>query len=135
MTTEAPAPLLARARAAAARATGAASSLLRDARPWLRREQWTRENVEPLAAAARRRPRRALALLGGGVLLLAGLAWLLGGDGGGLPAAEVREGPFRVSIAEAATLQALRSVTYSSTIQSNQAKIVALAPGRPRPTS
>jgi HlyD family secretion protein len=128
VTTEAPASLLARARAAASRARDAVSSLLRDARPWLRREQWTRENVETLAAAARRRPRRALSLLGLVVILLAGLAWLLGGDGGGLPSAEVREGPFRVSIAEAATLQALRSVTYSSTIQSNQAKIVALAP-------
>ena len=40
----------------------------------------------------------------------------------------MREGPFRVSITEAGTLQALRSVTYASTIQSNQAKIVALAP-------
>ena len=29
---------------------------------------------------------------------------------------------------EGGTLQALRSVTYASTIQSNQAKIVALAP-------
>ena len=45
-----------------------------------------------------------------------------------LASAEVREGPFRVSIIEAGTLQALRSVTYASTIQSNQAKIVALAP-------
>ena len=41
---------------------------------------------------------------------------------------EVREGPFRVAITEAGTLQALRSVTYASAIQSNQAKIVALAP-------
>ena len=40
----------------------------------------------------------------------------------------VEEGPFHVSIVEAGTLQALRSVTYASTIQSNQAKIVALAP-------
>jgi hypothetical protein len=42
----------------------------------------------------------------------------------------VREGPFKVQLAEAGTLQAVRSVTYASTIQSNQAKITAMAPGR-----
>ena len=40
----------------------------------------------------------------------------------------MREGPFHVTIVEAGTLQALRSVTYASTIQSNQAKIVAMVP-------
>jgi HlyD family secretion protein len=40
----------------------------------------------------------------------------------------VQEGAFQVSIVESGTLQALRSVTYASTIQSNQAKIVALVP-------
>jgi HlyD family secretion protein len=40
----------------------------------------------------------------------------------------VRRDRFKVTIVEAGTLQALRSVTYSSSIQSNQAKIVALAP-------
>ena len=39
-----------------------------------------------------------------------------------------REGPFDLTIAETGTLQALRSVTYASSIQSNQAKIVALVP-------
>src|SRR6185295_15636405 len=53
---------------------------------------------------------------------------LTDGDPSGVATAEVREGPFRVSIVEGGTLQALRSVTYSSAIQSNQAKIVALAP-------
>jgi HlyD family secretion protein len=42
--------------------------------------------------------------------------------------AEVRAGAFRVAVVETGTLEALRSVTYSSKIQSNQAKIVALAP-------
>ena len=135
MTTEAPPPLAARARAAVAGAVAAAARaadeiarLSREARPWLRREQWTRENLAALAVSARRRPRRALALLGGAALVVFLLAWAIGGSGGGLPAAEVREGPFRVAITEAGTLQALRSVTYASTIQSNQAKIVALAP-------
>ena len=79
-----------------------------------------------MAAAARRRPVRFLAP----AALLAAAAWLvwrsLAGPGAG-PAAEAREGPFRVSIVESGTLQALRSITYSSSIQSNQAKIVALA--------
>jgi len=52
----------------------------------------------------------------------------LSGEGFSLAAAEVREGPFRVAIVETGTLEALRSVTYASRIQSNQAKIIALAP-------
>jgi len=67
----------------------------------------------------------ALAVAAG---LLAGLA-LVGGTGGpGVPLAEVRQGPFEVTIVESGTIEALRSMTYSSSIQSNQAKIVALAP-------
>ena len=61
-------------------------------------------------------------------MLLLVLGWALAGGHPDLAAAEVREGPFRVSITEAGTLQALRSVTYASSIQSNQAKITALAP-------
>jgi HlyD family secretion protein len=61
-------------------------------------------------------------------LLLAVLGWALGGGRADFATAEVREGSFRVSLTEAGTLQALRSVTYASSIQSNQAKITALAP-------
>jgi HlyD family secretion protein len=128
VTTEAHPGLAARARAAAARASAGIADLGRASRPWLHREQWTRENLAALAAAARRRPRRLLALLGGGAALVVLLAWALRGGRPDLASAVVREGPFRVSITEAGTLQALRSVTYASTIQSNQAKIVALAP-------
>jgi len=46
----------------------------------------------------------------------------------GLAVTRVQKGPFEVAIVEAGTLQALRSVTYASSIQSNQAKIIALAP-------
>jgi HlyD family secretion protein len=73
-------------------------------------------------------PRRALAAFAAGLALLLLLGWAIGGGRPGLATAEVREGPFRVSITEAGTLQALRSVTYASAIQSNQAKITALAP-------
>ena len=42
--------------------------------------------------------------------------------------AVAQEGPFDLTIVETGSLQALKSVTYASSIQSNQAKIVALAP-------
>lgn len=49
------------------------------------------------------------------------------------PGAEVatapaQVGPFDLTIVETGSLQALKSVTYASSIQSNQAKIIALAP-------
>jgi HlyD family secretion protein len=100
----------------------------RAVRPWLRRDHWTRENLSRLAATGRRHPRRTLGLalgLAGGLGLV---AWGLSGEPHAVGTAEVREGPFRVTIVETGTLAALRSVTYASQIQSNQAKIVALAP-------
>jgi HlyD family secretion protein len=99
-------------RVALARATAALRKAARGAEVWLRQD-----------------PRRRLpAVLGAAVVLLLLLAWALGGGRSELATALVREGPFRVSITEAGTLQALRSVTYASAIQSNQAKITALAP-------
>ena len=87
------------------------------------------ETREALLAAARKRPWQsafgAAALL---LLLLLGLRALLSDPATGVAMGEVREGPFRVTIVEAGTLQALRSVSYASAIQSNQAKIVALVP-------
>jgi HlyD family secretion protein len=73
-------------------------------------------------------PRRALGTFGAGLALLLLVGWAIGAGRSDLATAEAREGPFRVSITEAGTLQALRSVTYASSIQSNQAKITALAP-------
>ncbi|HUL76421.1 MAG TPA: efflux RND transporter periplasmic adaptor subunit [Vicinamibacteria bacterium] len=128
MTTDPPPTLGARTRSAARRAAGGIAGLGREARPWLSPEHWTRENLTALGARARRRPRRAVALLAGAAAVLVALAWALAGGRGDVVVAEVREGPFRVAITEAGTLQALRSVTYASSIQSNQAKITALAP-------
>jgi len=65
---------------------------------------------------------------GGLGLALLLLAWAGLGRRDDAAAAFVREGPFKVTITEAGTLQALRSVTYASAIQSNQAKVTALAP-------
>jgi HlyD family secretion protein len=128
VTTEPASTVPARARAAAARAVATLARHFREARLWLRREQWTRENLVALAGAARRRSWRTLALLGGVSACILVLWWARSGGNGDLASAEVREGPFRVAITETGTLQALRSMTYASTIQSNQAKIVALAP-------
>ncbi len=96
-------------------------------RPWLDREHWTAENLKAAAAAARRHPWRSAL----GMTAAFTLVWQVGLSTRGASnyaTAQVREGPFRVDIVESGTLQALRSVTYASTIQSNQAKIVAMAP-------
>ena len=100
-----------RAPTAARRALERVEALVGRAGPWLKAD-----------------PRRALAALAAALGSLLLLGWALGGGRADLATAEVREGPFRVSITEAGTLQALRSVTYASSIQSNQAKITALAP-------
>jgi HlyD family secretion protein len=112
------------------RAQDFARSAVDETRPWLRRDAWTRARLAEGVRWARRNPRRALrrSFVLAGVVLLAA-AWILGGRASDrLPHASVSEGPFRVTILESGTLQALRSVTYASQIQSNQAKIVAMAP-------
>ena len=90
---------------------------------------------EPLSARAGRlagaawRAIKRQPLVVGMVALAVLLFYTLGSRSAALgPLAEVREGPFRVALIESGTLQALRSISYASTIQSNQAKIVALAP-------
>lgn len=106
---------------------GAAGNGARAVRPWLKRGHWTLENLTGLAAAARRRPLRTLFV--GAVLLtlLVAFSSALVRQDHSLAATEVRVGVFRVAVVETGTLEALRSVTYASQIQSNQAKIVALA--------
>jgi HlyD family secretion protein len=90
---------------------------------------WVTGAARSFAAETRSRPRRvAAAVTALAVVALVPALLLTRGDPSGVATAEVREGPFRVSIVEGGTLQALRSVTYASAIQSNQAKIVALAP-------
>jgi HlyD family secretion protein len=122
------APAAARARKALGQLRDRVSAAARRARGSLRREAWTAERRRAIGAAVVRHPWRiggALAVLVGLVLL----AFSLGAGGTpGVATAEVTEGAFEVKIVEGGTLQALRSVTYASTIQSNQAKIVALAP-------
>lgn len=107
---------------------GAAEEGARAVRPWLRPDHWTRENVKDVLQAGRRRPLRLVVGVVVALGLVVGVASLFTGGPNALAAAEVRQGPFRVAVVETGTLEALRSVTYASQIQSNQAKIVALAP-------
>lgn len=69
----------------------------------------------------------------GGAVLAAALVVLLFLRGftdasSSVATALAREGPFDLTIVETGALQALKSVSYASSIQSNQAKIIALAP-------
>jgi HlyD family secretion protein len=100
-----------------------------EVRSWLRPEAWNAEGRRRLRASVRAHPRRAA---GVGAGALAAVALLYAAFSGGVPdgiaVAEAREGPFQLTIVETGTLQALRSVTYASSIQSNQAKIVAIVP-------
>ncbi len=104
-----------------AAATGAA-------RPWLKSGRWSRAELATLVESGRRRPLHAVGLAAVLIVVVGLAAWAITGRGPSVAAVEAREGPFRVSIVETGTLEALRSVTYASRIQSNQAKIVALAP-------
>jgi HlyD family secretion protein len=96
------------------------------ARPWLRREAWS---LRGLGGACLRHPARTAAA-GAGLAGLAAVPFALFGLGppAGVVVRRAEEGPFRVTLVETGTMQALRSVTYASSIQSNQAKIIALAP-------
>ena len=115
--------------AARTRFTLVARSAAREARPWLRRENWTRQNLHALVAVARARPRRAAAAVLGTMAVIGLAAWLLRNPiPPGIATMVVEEAPFDISVVESGTMQALRSVTYASTIQSNQAKIIALVP-------
>ena len=74
--------------------------------------------------------RRAI-IRGIALVAVAAMALMLRSITGGsseVATAVAQEGPFDLTIVETGSLQALKSVSYASTIQSNQAKIVALTP-------
>jgi HlyD family secretion protein len=116
------------ARSALARLGAATAERGRALRPWLDAGRWRRGEVFALVRAGRRRPLRTLGLAALVFAVVGLVVWGIAGGRAPVASAEAREGPFRVSIVETGTLEALRSVTYASRIQSNQAKIVALAP-------
>jgi HlyD family secretion protein len=115
------------ARSAFARLGTAVAEGGRALRPWLTAERWGREGFSGLAAAGRRSPLRTGVLAALLLIVVGAVVWRIAGGGPAVVTAEARQGPFRVAIVETGTLEALRSVTYASRIQSNQAKIVALA--------
>jgi HlyD family secretion protein len=85
--------------------------------------------VGAVGARAGRQPRRAALAALAASAVVAVPAYLVARRGpAGVISVPVAHGPFQLTIAEGGTLQALRSVTYASSIQSNQAKIVALVP-------
>ena len=90
---------------------------------WLRRADLARA-----LRGMRANPRRAI-VPGAGLALvaLAGSFLVSRSQTTGLVAA-AQNGPFEVKIVEAGTLQALRSVTYSSSIPGSQAKILEIVP-------
>ena len=129
MSTAASIPARERLARMAGRAGNAWRRLLDRTRPLRRRQTWSWEGVQAVGASARRHPRRAAAAAAAGAALLIAPGWLIARRApAGVVSAAVVEGPFQLAISEAGTLQALRSVTYASAIQSNQAKIVALVP-------
>ena len=86
--------------------------------PWSMCLDWLKNN-----------PRRGL-ILGGGLVIAAFLsgAVVRSRISNNLLLASVSEGVFEVQIVESGTLQALRSVTYSSSIPGSQAKILEIIP-------
>jgi RND family efflux transporter MFP subunit len=106
-----------------------AKSLVDAGSAWLREPARARTRLVEIGRELRANPKRALVP---GALVLAGGAFVgnalfSGAPGDSLVGAVVR-GPFEVKIVEVGTLQALRSITYSSTIPGSQAKILELVP-------
>ena len=95
---------------------------------WLRRPGRARADLKGAWKSVRRNPRRAL-VPGAGLaaVALAGGFLTSRSQNPGLVAPALK-GPFEVKIVEAGTLQALRSVTYSSSIPGSQAKILEIVP-------
>ena len=88
-----------------------------------------RARMQPLVSWMKAHPRRAV--FAGIFLALAILVmgrFVQSRSSAPMLLAAVAEGPFEVKIVESGTLQALRSVTYSSTIPGSQAKILEIVP-------
>jgi HlyD family secretion protein len=94
---------------------------------WLR-PQRARGYLSDALRGIRTNPRRAI-VPGAGLALvaLAGSFLVSRSQNDGLVAAALK-GPFEVKIVEVGTLQALRSVTYSSSVPGSQAKILEIVP-------
>jgi HlyD family secretion protein len=99
-----------------------------DAASWLRRAEKPRVRLAGAFRDVRANPRRAIVPGAGlAIVVLAGSFMVSRSQPPGLVAA-AQKGPFEVKIVEVGTLQALRSVTYSSSIPGSQAKILEIVP-------
>ncbi len=93
--------------------------------PWVRRP---RAELVEAARRMRANPRRAIVPAAGlAVVALIGTFLASRSPSNALVAA-AQKGPFEVKIVEGGTLQALRSVTYSSSIPGSEAKILEIVP-------
>jgi HlyD family secretion protein len=96
---------------------------------WIREPARLTARLPKLAQWMRGNPKRAWVGGAGFAIFLVTFGSMLrsSSDGAALVAV-VDEGPFEVTIVESGTLQALRSITYSSSIPGSQAKILEIAP-------
>lgn len=96
---------------------------------WIREPSRLTGRLADAVRWMRGNPKRTL-FTGAGfaIVVLATGSLLRSGASDALLLAAVEEGPFQVKIVESGTLQALRSVTYSSTIPGSQAKILDIVP-------
>ncbi len=101
---------------------------LATAASWLWRPTKAREDFARAWSAVRANPRRALVPGASVAAVVFAGSFLISRSPDGALVAAALEGPFEVEIVEAGTLQALRSVTYSSSIPGSQAKILEIVP-------
>ncbi len=96
---------------------------------WVRQPGRLTARFAETARWMRGNPKRAL-VTGTGLAIVALTvgSMLRTSSNGAMLLAVVEEGPFEVKIVESGTLQALRSITYSSSIPGSQAKILEIAP-------
>ncbi len=95
------------------------------ATPWMRRP---RAELIEAVRRIRANPRRAIVPGAGLALVAIASGFLLSRPSSSSLVAAAQKGPFEVKIVEGGTLQALRSVTYSSSIPGSQAKILEIVP-------
>lgn len=96
---------------------------------WVREPGRLATKLTDTAKWMRGNPKRALAMgTGFAVAVLAVGSLMRARSSDAVLVAAVEEGPFEVKIIESGTLQALRSITYSSTIPGSQAKILEIVP-------
>lgn len=103
--------------------TGAAT-----AASWVRRPARARAHLADALKDMRANPRRAIVPGGLVIVVLAAGSFVVSRSPGPELVAAAQKGPFEVKIVEVGTLQALRSVTYSSSIPGSEAKILSIVP-------